>query len=1356
NSPIDITGYGNLDLALPFYINTLASDTGGSLTDWANIKIDEVRVSNLARSSNWIDTGFTNQEDPDNFYSINSEENQSNWFEYPGIVEWVAGDSENNTAVTTNTSILGVSNQLYIAAVSVKNYADTTSVSGLGLTWIELEEQSGGRSQTGISVWYAIGQSPTTGTVTATTSVSPIASVLQVFRIANVNPANPIGDHESANTNGENGAGSGGVDDPYGFLDIVTTSANTTVLGLIGRRNRVTTPGAGYTIIGENQIGSGGDIAGLTSEYKFVPNPRTVVVNATFVPDCDWAIVGLEINPSLESGDQIPPVVNDFRIEDSGTGTGIFWANVTDDNAVNSVTLKLNSTTYAMTYNGSLWTYQTAVVYENYYTYQIVNASDSSNNYLLSPSSENNYTFNIDNTSPSVDDWIYDNTIGYNGTFRANVSDTWGIIDTVYVTVTSCQCISSNVAIMKLNDTEYINDTILMKSGLIFFEITVNDTSNNVFTSALENGNVANKAPTVSNLTLLPTPVTSNDSLTLNYDFFDIDDDIESGTEIRWYNNSVLQSSFNDSPTIPSSALIKGHQWYVTVKPKDGALFGNVGTSSVITIENTLPQLSNVIINPSSPINTTALNVSYIYSDLDSDIQNTSNREIRWYKNGALVGTYDNLLTLPNTATSKSEIWNFKIRVHDGYNYSIWVNSTSVTINNSPPTASDYKILNSSPQTMDDLVANWTYNDIDIDPEDSGWIIVWYKNSVMQPGLNNSKIILSGNTTKTDIWNFELQVFDGTNYSILYQSATVTVLNTAPTASNINITQNSYTTDDLAPSWTFNDLDGDSQSAILNITWYKDGIHQAALDGEVTVDSSATIKGESWHYLFQVYDGEVFSVLYNSSDYGANAIILNSAPTTSNEVIENQNPFTTNVLNASWIEADNDGIADIESGVWNLTWYRDGVQVNIYNNKSRVNSTDTLKGELWNFIIQIYDGDTFSTPENSSYVTILNSLPGATDRKFNTTSVSTNDDFNITYSFSDPDGDSEVVSSLIVYWFINGTYYSDYDNQTIIYSSNTTEESFFYYIIRVFDGSEYSSNLTSSEGMVIGFGSNNAPEASSLSIISSNSTTIDNLIANYTFFDTDGNQEFGSEIRWYKDGILQPAFNDTPIVSYTATSKGENWHFTIRPKDGLVFGNLSVSFNVTIINTSPTASDLTLTQNPVTTQNLVANWNFEDLAGDTETSLFNITWYKNGVLQSSYNNQTQVNSTDTVKGNFWYYVLHVYDGDNYSIMYNSSDFGALTAIINSAPTASNLRFENTVPQTTDDLVTNWTFSDLDNDTEDTGWVILWYKSNVLQLNLNNSRIITFANTSKNQVWYYKLQVFDGENYSIVFQSPNIQ
>ncbi|MHA2099908.1 MAG: DUF2341 domain-containing protein, partial [Candidatus Kariarchaeaceae archaeon] len=369
--------------------------------------IDEFRVSNVSRSADWIATEYNNQFNPSNFYEIGKTEFGPNYQGPPIIAEVVTGEVEGSNSVTTNSPILGRGNHLYIAAISSKIYQGTTSVTGLDLTWIELEDQPAGRSQTGISVWYAIGSSPSTGTVTATiSSVENVA--IQVYRFAGVDNTDPIGDHESANTNGENGAGSGGVDNDYPNLDIVTTTANAIVMGLIARRmHPISVLGSGYSLVAENQAGSSGDSAGLSSEIKTVATIGNVVVDTTLEGDVDWAMAGIEIKGTQVINDTTQPVLNNMGVEDPGTGTGTFWTNVTDNIAVNNVTLKVNSSFYDLAYNGSLWTYPLEVTFQGYYTFQIFNASDTSGNFLSSASSIENHTFNIDNTVPNVIDWIY-------------------------------------------------------------------------------------------------------------------------------------------------------------------------------------------------------------------------------------------------------------------------------------------------------------------------------------------------------------------------------------------------------------------------------------------------------------------------------------------------------------------------------------------------------------------------------------------------------------------------------------------------------------------------------------------------------------------------------------------------------------------------------------------------------------------------------------------------------------------------------------------------------------------------------------------------------------------------------------
>jgi hypothetical protein len=55
-------------------------EDGSSWTDYLNGRLDEVRISNISRSSDWISTEYSNMNDPSSFYSIGDEEiNPANW-----------------------------------------------------------------------------------------------------------------------------------------------------------------------------------------------------------------------------------------------------------------------------------------------------------------------------------------------------------------------------------------------------------------------------------------------------------------------------------------------------------------------------------------------------------------------------------------------------------------------------------------------------------------------------------------------------------------------------------------------------------------------------------------------------------------------------------------------------------------------------------------------------------------------------------------------------------------------------------------------------------------------------------------------------------------------------------------------------------------------------------------------------------------------------------------------------------------------------------------------------------------------------------------------------------------------------
>jgi len=64
-----VSGYGNIDSKYPLYMNAKC-DINGQLSSWSSVKLDEVRISNIARSADWIATEFNNQDDPNSFYLV--------------------------------------------------------------------------------------------------------------------------------------------------------------------------------------------------------------------------------------------------------------------------------------------------------------------------------------------------------------------------------------------------------------------------------------------------------------------------------------------------------------------------------------------------------------------------------------------------------------------------------------------------------------------------------------------------------------------------------------------------------------------------------------------------------------------------------------------------------------------------------------------------------------------------------------------------------------------------------------------------------------------------------------------------------------------------------------------------------------------------------------------------------------------------------------------------------------------------------------------------------------------------------------------------------------------------------------
>ena len=86
-----------------------------------------------------------------------------------------------------------------------------------------------------------------------------------------------------------------------------------------------------------------------------------------------------------------------------------------------------------------------------------------------------------------------------------------------------------------------------------------------------------NTPPTVSNVALTPNgDVTTAQSFTVSYTFFDNDGDQEGPSQIRWFIDGNPAPAHNDAKTITGSSTSIGEVWTVEVTPHDGTELGPI------------------------------------------------------------------------------------------------------------------------------------------------------------------------------------------------------------------------------------------------------------------------------------------------------------------------------------------------------------------------------------------------------------------------------------------------------------------------------------------------------------------------------------------------------------------------------------------------------------------------------------------------------------------------------------------------------------------------------------------------------------------------------------------------------------
>ncbi|MHA2248637.1 MAG: hypothetical protein ACXADY_27075, partial [Candidatus Hodarchaeales archaeon] len=595
---------------------------------------------------------------------------------------------------------------------------------------------------------------------------------------------------------------------------------------------------------------------------------------------------------------------------------------------------------------------------------------------------------------------------------------------------------------------------------------------------------------------------------------------------------------------------------------------------------------------------------------------------------------------------------------------------------------------------------------------------------------------------------------------------------------SITLTGGLTTSDTITLTYAGYDDDGATQSG-TTFAW-ENSTHILALDD--TLESSYTKAGESWSISITPSDGTSFGQVVNSKFYGINIIIGNTPPAIPNNEIKLQGydpingsyadgiAFGTNLdLVVRYNVTDTDGSQGVALyDVFLVNGYALGSEYRWFRNRSgvvtlisaldgmtTVPSSYTERGDLWWIEVKPQDlqGD-FGTPENSTKISIANTAPYLTSITWEQASFYTTDDLLFDYTFADHDqSDAELGS--IIEWYRDGANQTAFFNFVSISSLNTTRDEEWFARIRVWDGDLYStwyylSNITIS---------NTAPVASNILLTPITATADQDLIVSWNYTDNDNDSEQSPIIRWYKNDVLQPNLNDLITVDSSNLSKNDIWYVTIEVFDGDTYSLMITSSSLTIINSPPILTNVVLWNNNDLSNTSFSDgsisiyfFNYTDIDNDLIDQAIYIQWYRNGIYQSLYDNQSTIQSSTLQKGYTWYAIIQIIDING--IVWSNNLTSQTISIINKAPTVLEFIYIGNEYSgfLVEDEIINISLTTYDPDIVDNDFSLLhWYLDGVYQPQFDNEMIIGADETSPGDIWTVIVTPSDGLDNGIAAQ-----
>ncbi len=538
-----------------------------------------------------------------------------------------------------------------------------------------------------------------------------------------------------------------------------------------------------------------------------------------------------------------------------------------------------------------------------------------------------------------------------------------------------------------------------------------------------------------------------------------------------------------------------------------------------------------------------------------------------------------------------------------------------------------------------------------------------------------------------------------------------------PSAPGVSISPDpASTADDLVATLVTPSVDPEGAAVNYTYEWTRNGEVTSYTGSEVP--ASATGDEETWTVTVTPDDGEI-----SGPSDSASVTIGNSAPVLSGVTLTPDPAYEGDTLTCTpgtATDADGDTIS------YTYAWDVDGGTPAVTT--ATLSSAYFEKSDDVTCIVTASDGSSADDPVESNTVTIENTLPEVSDVTISPASPSVGDTLTCDYSFSDADGDSDRST---IAWTINGasagtgsTLPTSFDGDDTIICTVTPNDG---------DGA----GTAVSASVTVG---NTAPVLASVTLSPSTAYEGDTLTCTPgTATDADGDTVSYS-YAWRVSGSTISRTSTT--LSSTYFSKADTVVCVVTPTDGESTGSAVTSNTVTIENTAPTVSSVSISpSSPTASSTLTCSYSYSDADGDSNAST--VLWRVNGTsagtgttLSSGYSGGDTVSCTVTPN-----------DGED-----SGTAASASVSIANTAPTLASATLTPTAAYEGDTLTcTPGASSDVDGDT--VSYTYAWSVGGSTISRTSSTLSSTYFN--KNQAVYCMVTPTDGSTSGAAVTSNTV-